>query len=212
MKKDDRVQVLLLTGGEIHDHKGVGDILEATLREDARFSVTRVENDLNVLAAPGLDPFDVLVFYWTLGELAGNQREGLLSWVASGRGFVTLHSGADSFRGDPLYRGFVGGYFVTHPHYRTYQVSVSDSGHPITQGIEEFMTTDEQYIVSYDSRNHVLAWSLYKGERVPVLWVKDWGKGRVFYCALGHDPAAAKQEMTRMLLVRGVAWAASQPA
>jgi type 1 glutamine amidotransferase len=43
---------------------------------------------------------------------------------------------------------------------------------------------------------------------MPVAWVKPWGKGRVFYLALGHDPAACEHEMFRLMLQRGTAWAA----
>jgi uncharacterized protein len=123
---------------------------------------------------------------------------------------VTFHSGADSFRGDPGYRALVDGYFVTHPQYRPYQVSVVKSDSPITRDVNEFMTTDEQYILDFDPRVNVLANGLYQGRAVPVLWTKDWGKGRVFYSALGHDPKACEQEMFQRLLVNGALWAAGQ--
>ena len=36
--------------------------------------------------------------------------------MAAGNGFAGIHSAADSFRGSPDYRAFIGGHFVTHPH------------------------------------------------------------------------------------------------
>lgn len=204
------VRTLLLTGGEIHDHKGVGDVTEAYLRDSGHFDVTRVQGDLNALAAERLAPYDLVVFYWTLGEITEAQKRGLMNFVASGKGFVTFHSGADSFRGDPDYRAFVGGYFVHHPHYRHYQVSVTETNSPITKGIDEFFITDEQYLVDYDPRVDVLAYALWKGKSYPVLWTKPWGKGRIFYNALGHDAKACKQEMFGKLLVRGALWAAGR--
>ncbi len=202
------IKTLLLTGGPIHDGKAIGDIMQSVLEKSGRFAVTRVQDDLDALTPERIAPFKLVVFYWTVDELSDAQKRGLLNHIAAGNGFVTCHSGADSFRGDPDYRALVGGYFVTHPHYREYQVSVVPSDSPITQGITEFMITDEQYILDYDPRVNVLANALYQGRLMPVLWTKDWGKGRVFYSALGHDPKACEQEMFQTLLLRGALWAA----
>lgn len=203
-----KVKLLLLTGGEIHDHKAIGNVIQEYLVADGRYDVTRIENDLSALEAPRLAAFDVLVFYWTLGELSDSQRNGLFNWLREGHAFVTFHSGGDSFRNDPAYRDLVGGYFITHPHYRTFQVSIKDREHPLTKGLDEFMITDEQYVLSYDSRVHVLATGLHQGELMPVMWVKSYGNGKVHYNALGHDEKAFRQPMMRELVLRGIAWAA----
>ncbi len=203
------MKVLLFTGGEIHDHRGCGDEILRHLEADGGFEVTRVEDDLDVFARPGLDAFDCVVFYHTVGEISDAQLVGLSNFIASGKGFVPVHSGADSFRDSDDYRAIVGGYFVTHPHYRAYQVSVLDREHEITRDLDEFVVTDEQYITSYDTRVNVLATALWQGKAWPVAWTKSWGKGRVFYLALGHDPAACRDANFGLLLCRGVRWAGS---
>lgn len=204
----DKIKTLIYAGGEIHDYKGCGQAIREALSLQDNLDITYVEKDLEVLAAPGLDPYEVLVFFHTVGEITDSQKNGLLNWVASGKGYVGIHSAADSFRDCPEYRSFVGGYFVTHPHYRDYQVSVADAEHPITQGLTEFTVRDEQYILDYDPRVHLLASALYKGQAMPVAWTKPWGTGRIFYLALGHDPAACQHETFRLLLQRGTQWAA----
>ena len=160
-------------------------------------------DDLDALLPERIAPFKLVVFYWTLGELTDAQKRGLLNHIAAGNGYVTFHSGADSFRGDPDYRALVGGYFITHPAYRPYQVSVTQVESPITREITEFMITDEQYILDFDPRVTVLANGLYQGRPMPVLWTKDWGKGACSIRALGHDPKACEQEMFQTLLTRG---------
>ncbi|MBI2300064.1 MAG: ThuA domain-containing protein [Armatimonadetes bacterium] len=207
------IPTLVFAGGSIHDWKGCGASIRQTLEASGEFDITYVEDDLDVFCRPGfLDPFELLVFYYTVGDITDAQKNGLLNWVASGKGFVGSHSAADSFRGSPEYRALVGGYFVTHPHYRSYQVSVLDHEHPIMAGLgDEFQVTDEQYIMAWDRRNHVLANALWKGDTMPVAWTKEWGAGRVFYLALGHDPAACEQEVYQTLLVRGARWAATKP-
>ena len=199
---------LVFAGGQIHDFKATGPEIMDTLSTQEALKLTYVEDDLDALVAPNLNPYDLLVFYYTVGELTDPQKNGLLNWVASGRGFVGIHSAADSFRTCPEYRAMVGGYFVTHPRYRDYQVSVVDSDHVITEGLTEFMVRDEQYIVDYDPRVDVLCSALYQGRAVPVAWTKPWGEGRVFYLALGHDADACRHDVFRTMLRRGALWAA----
>ena len=205
-----KIKLLLFTGGEIHDYKGCGEAIYDALKQTGHFDITQVEEDLSALEAPKLDPYDVVVFYYTVGTITDAQKNGLLNFVASGKGFVGIHSAADSFRDCPEYRAMIGGWFVTHPHYRQYQVSVVDPEHPITKGLEEFFVTDEQYILDYDPRVKVLCSALWKGQAMPVAWTKSWGKGRVFYLALGHDPQACRDDNFRLLLERGTLWAATQ--
>ena len=205
----DKIKTLVFAGGAIHDFKAVGAAAKAALEAAGGFEVTYVEEDLNVLTR--LEGYELLVFHYTIGEISDAQKNALLGWVAAGNGYAGIHSAADSFRGCPEYRSFVGGHFVTHPKYRDYQVSIADPGHPITEGLDEFFVKDEQYILDYDPRVHVLATALWKGAAMPVVWTKPWGEGRVFYLALGHDGPACEHEMFKTLLTRGAAWAGTRP-
>ncbi len=202
-----KIKTLVFAGGEIHDYKGCGKAAMSALSETGDFELTLVENDLSALVSPKLDPYDLIVFYYTVGSITNEQKNGLLNYVAEGKGYVGFHSAADSFRDCPEYRAMVGGHFITHPAYRQYQVSIVDSEHPITKGLVEFFVTDEQYILDYDPRVHVLASALWKGKAMPVAWTKSWGKGRVFYLALGHNPESASDPNFKLLLQRGALWA-----
>ncbi|MFP4176863.1 MAG: ThuA domain-containing protein [Candidatus Brocadiia bacterium] len=208
------IKTLVLAGGEIHDYEACGAAMRSILEEDGRFDVDYIENDLSVFE-DGLATYDVLAFYYTLGELTSAQKNGLLEWVADGNGYVGVHSAADSFRECPEYRSMVGGHFVTHPQYRRYQVNICDTEHPITADLcendpPEFFVEDEMYVTDYDPRNHILARALWKDGTVPVAWTRDWGEGRVYWLALGHDGPACEHDMFRKLLVRGTLWAAKQ--
>ena len=203
----EKIKTLVFAGGAIHDGKGCGQAIMEALSEREEFDLTYVEEDLDALIAPKLDPYDLIVFYYTVGEITDAQRDGLSNFVRSGNGYVGIHSAADSFRDDPAYRAMVGGHFITHPRYRQYQVSVVDGEHPITEGMDEFIVTDEQYITDYDPRVHVLASALWKGKAMPVAWTKPWGKGRLFYLALGHNPESCRDANFKLLLQRGAIWA-----
>jgi len=115
-----KIKTLVFAGGQIHDYKGCGQAIMEALSASDEFDLTYVENDLDALIAPKLDLYDAIVFYYTVGEITDAQRDGLSKFIASGKGYVGIHSAADSFREDPAYRAMVGGYFITHPRYRQY--------------------------------------------------------------------------------------------
>ncbi len=208
------IKTLIVAGGEIHDYEACGQAMRDILDSDSRFDVDYVENDLSIFA-DGLESYDVLALYYTLGELTTDQKNGLLEWVADDNGFVGVHSATDSFKECPEYRAMIGGHFVTHPHYREYQVMVSDTEHPITENLSddepvEFTVTDEMYVTDYDPRNNVLARALWEDGTVPVAWTKNWGDGRVYWLALGHDGPSCENPMFKKLLVNGTEWAAGK--
>lgn len=205
-----KVETLLFTGGEIHDYKGCGEEILGWLDRDGRFEISCVENDLDIFASRELERYNLIVFYYTVGEITDEQFNGLSRFVKSGKGFTAIHSGADSFRDCPEFRSMVGGWFVTHPHYRSYMVSILDRQSPITEGLEEFTVTDEQYITDYDPRNHILATALWQGKPQPAAWTRQWGKGKIFYLALGHDRPACQNENFGKLLCQGAHWAAER--
>ena len=207
-----KINTLVFAGGSIHDWKGCSEVITDVLSNHDAFELTIIEDDLNALVSPNLDPYDLIVFYYTVGEINDAQKNGLLNHISSGKGNVGIHSAADSFRACPEYRSMVGGHFITHPHYREYQVSITDSEHPITADLVEFNVTDEQYILDYDHRVNVLASALHKGSMMPVVWTKNWGQGRVFYLALGHDKKACQHDNFAILLQRGALWAGTLEA
>jgi type 1 glutamine amidotransferase len=207
------MKTLVFGGGQIHDWAAVQPRVVSALEAAGGFDITTAQEDLSVLEGDGLSPYAALVFHYTIGEITDAQRDGLSTWLAAGGGYVGIHSAADSFRDDPDYRNLVGGHFITHPRYREYQVSVADPDHAIMDGVdEEFMVTDEQYILDYDPRVHVLANALYKGALAPVAWTKSHGAGRVFYLALGHDGPACEHPMFAKMLVNGTRWAGASEA
>ena len=210
--KQEKISTLLYSGGVIHDWKGCGRALHKALKGVKELQVTQVRDDLDCLKRAAIKKHDLIVFYHTGTELTQPQKNGLLDWVNAGGGFVGIHSAADSFQQCPEYRAMVGGYFVTHPAYRKYMVSVVDSEHPITQGIDEFFVEDEQYVTDYDLRNNVLATALYRGKATPVVWTKSWGKGKVCWIALGHDEKACEHEVFVTLLERACLWASGDDA
>jgi len=201
-----KTDVLVFGGGTVHDWgAAMNHIVDALRREDG-LDVSTASEDLSAFEADKIA--DVLVFYYTEGQITDRQRDGLSRWLASGKGCVALHAATCSFVDDPDYLNLIGASFLMHAPYRTYQVSLTGEDHPITQGVDtEFLVDDEQYIHEYDGRVQVHASALWKGAAQPVVWSKNHGDGRLVYIALGHDEAAWTNPNYKALLVNSTLWA-----
>jgi type 1 glutamine amidotransferase len=101
-----------------------------------------------------------------------------------------------------------------------FTVSPRNKEHPITKGVAEFKHgRDELYqnsLVPEGSEVLMTAFSDKEkdpkntGKHEPVVWVAEYGKGRVCQNSLGHDVEAMKSSGGyAVLLVRGVEWAAT---
>jgi type 1 glutamine amidotransferase len=123
----------------------------------------------------------------------------------------------DSFRTNTDYQFMTGGQWVAHPgNIISYRVNIIDKSDPITAGIEDFEYKSEQYYMHVDPSNQVLATTTFSGEhcawingvRMPVVWKRIHGSGRVFYSSLGH--VAAEFDVPEMATIfrRGMHWAA----
>ena len=161
-----------------------------------------------------LKTFNVISPCWTMGKLSPEESAGLRGAVHGGVGLGGIHGGmGDAFRGDLDYEWMVGGHFVSHPHVGEYTIRVSEPKDAIMQGLPTaFSYVSEQYYMLIDPGVRVLAEADYLYEertcKMPVVWTKHWGKGRVFYSALGHDPAEFdRYPQIFQMSLSGILWA-----
>lgn len=126
-------------------------------------------------------------------------RKGLIDFVKNGGGFVGIHSASDG--GWPEYTEMLGGRFAGHPWGGggTWGIQLEDPKHPIMKGFDgkDFKIKDELYnFKDYDrTKQRVLMGidlNISPKKARPdkdqaVTWIKSFGKGRVYYCSLGHN-------------------------
>lgn len=205
----------ILTGGwEGHQPRLIADTVGGLLRDQGFESevVTSLER-LEDRAA--LQTVDLIVPNWTQGQIGEHALRALLAAVhEGGSGAAGLHGGmGDAFRAEPSYQEMVGGQWVSHPGGEgvTYGVHIVNPRHPLTEALTDFTVTTEQYYLHIDPAVEVLATTNFGETVMPVAWTKSYGRGRVFYCALGHRPELLHHPTIRQLLVRGFTWAARRP-
>lgn len=78
------------------------------------------------------------------------QGEAVKEFVAAGNGFYSMHNNAFVSRSSKNYREVQGGVALDHPPLRPFKVHIVNKDHPITQGVNDFMVTDEQHFAIYD--------------------------------------------------------------
>jgi type 1 glutamine amidotransferase len=179
----------------------------------------------------GLRDFDAIVVVSATGDwgLAPGQKAALLDFVRSGGGLVVMHGGIDANHGWKDYIDMVGGEFVSHP-FNTGEWPVfpfpllnESPATPMTAALpRQFVLQDELYVVRNFSRGdaEVLlsvdkdaldmsreAWQLPPDRDIPVAWVKQYGKGRVFASTIGHTKEAFDDPEVARMYTEAIKWA-----
>lgn len=189
---------------------------------------TRKENKADAdaikhITPEGLLQFDAVFFYTTGGKdqfpLSEENRNALIEFVRSGKGFVGFHSATDTYADWPPYREMIGGSFAGHPWHEAVKIDVEDPSHPAAAHLGDSWTiTDEIYQFkdySRDSLHVVLSMSESsekgKGNRAdkdyPIAWCREFGKGKVFYTSLGHREDVWTDPTFREHALGGIRWA-----
>lgn len=207
-------------GWEGHEPKQCVDIFAPWL--EGRGFTVEISNTLDIyLDRDKMMAQNLIVQALTQGEISGEQEKGLLEAVSNGVGIAGWHGGlADSFRRNTNYQFMVGGQWVAHPGgIIDYEVNITNHNDPITKGLGDFKMHSEQYYMHVDPVNEVLVTTTFSGKYsswvegvvMPVAWKKRYGKGKVFYCSLGHVAKDFDVPEAREIVQRGMLWAGQMP-
>ena len=204
-------KALIVQGGwEGHEPGPVSQILERVLKESN--SQVHMSDTLDAFKDETLmKDLDLIVPIWTMGSIDRDQLSPLLEAVQKGTGIAGVHGGmADAFRNETEYQFMVGGQWVAHPGGDgvNFTVHIDGEPSPITEGIKDFEVSTEHYYLHVDPAIRVLATSRFGETVMPDVWTKMYGKGRVFYCSLGHHADIVEMSPVLTLVTRGMLWAA----
>lgn len=207
------LNILLLVGGSHHDSPEIRSSLENIFSDGGVHEVTQSE-DLAILNSEALKAFDVVVNATTDRLPEPSEHYALLNAIAEGRGLVVVHGGLASFWNSQAYFGMVGSKFagksLDERGAGDFQVNLgpnrSTLGHPITLGLEDYEVNDELFFLQGDQTQWKV---LARAQGHPIMYVKSFGVGKVFVCALGHDETRFNVPNTTEILRRGARWSAN---
>ena len=182
---------------------------------------TEATESADVFTDDGLADYEVVVFLNTTGDVLNpDQQAAFERFIQSGRGYVGVHSAADTEYDWPWYGDLVGAYFRSHPAIQSGTVRFEDRVHPATADLPERWTIEDEwydYRVNPRGDVHVLATldeDSYEGGRMgfdhPIAWAHDFDGGRAFYTGFGHVSAVYDTPEMQSHLLGGILYAAGE--
>ncbi len=164
-----------------------------------------------------LETADVLVFFSANPKWSAEKAGELDVFLNRGGGLVLLHwavNGRDAVEAFAERIGLSSNSRTTRYRHGPLELTFTDPKHPITRGFDKVKFVDESYwnMTGDEKRIHVLATGMEEGKPRPLFWAREHGKGRVFVSILGHYNWTFDDPLFRILILRGIAWTANQPA
>jgi len=133
-------------------------------------------------------------------------KKSLVDFIASGKGLAVLHAGVASFRNWPEFGNIVAARFDNHPWGAGSEVTlkVDEPDHPLAGAFKgnSWVVTDEIYqvkapysrdkvrvLLSIDTeKTNMNVGGLHRQDKdYAMSWIMNYGSGRVFYFAPGHQ-------------------------
>jgi type 1 glutamine amidotransferase len=221
---EQKMRALLITGGHGYQQEPFMDVFASF--PDIETQHVAYPEAAQLLKPDLTEKFDVVVFYdmWNQG-LTEEQKTAFVALLDKGIGVVAMHHTLAAHENWPEYQAIIGGRYHTRDrvengktipkstfsHGETLAVTIADTQHPITQGMEDFEIHDETYH-NYDTdpKARVLLTTDNPKNDPELAWVREYKGSRVFYLMLGHDRHAYENPSFRRLVAQGIRWAAKR--
>ncbi|MCS7300651.1 MAG: ThuA domain-containing protein [Fimbriimonadales bacterium] len=164
--------------------------------------------------------YDGVVFLNTTGDIGIPDLQAFLDWLKTGKAFIGIHAAADTYHNRPEYLEMLQGQFAYHGQQTKVEAKVEQPDHPAVAHLAPaWAVFDEIYIFKENNRKRVTV--LLSLDRHPddgtaqagkegdhlLAWCREYGKGRVFYTALGHRLDVWESEAYQRHLLGGIKWA-----
>lgn len=227
----EQFNVLLITKTDGWHHEAIHEGVAAmrALANKHHFKLTWEENVAKEINDNNLKNYDVVVFMLTTGDTLNDEQQAAMErFIQSGKGYVGIHSAADTEYGWEWYTKLVGHMFHIHPVIQTAELNVLSREFPGVERMpDNFLWTDEWYEygpATVKGLNYILAVdektydpNVQWGEKVgkgmgkfhPIAWYHEYDGGRSFYTGLGHVPALYSDILLQEHLYGGIYWAAT---
>jgi len=221
--------VLIFTKTRSFRHECIEPGVKAIQAYFSNHGITSFQSEDSLLFTPEkLKVFDAIMFFQTTGNvLDSTEQDAFMNYIRSGKGFVGVHSAADTEYDWPWFGDLLGARFADHPDIQTGALIRIDSANgsaKLTTGIatahlpERWTRTDEWYNFKQAPTNvHVELMAdeaTYTGGKMganhPMAWYHNFEGGRAYYTALGHTVESYQDTLFLEHLEKAVRWAAKK--
>jgi putative heme-binding domain-containing protein len=160
---------------------------------------------------------DVLVFYQR-GTWTPERAKDIDAFLERGGGLVYIHYAVDGGQDAPGFAQRIGlAWRGGQSKFRHGSLELgfeTGSDHPIGRNLDSIDLVDESYwnLVGDTQRIDLVASGVEDGQPQPLFWTfEPTRQGRVFVSIPGHFSWSFDDPLFRLLLLRGIAWAAHEP-
>jgi len=161
---------------------------------------------------------DLVMFYYWNHDWSAERYQQLDDYQTRGGGVAVFHSATIADKEPEKLAERIG--LAAQPGPTKYLHTpvtlnfVAPTNHDITRGFKQLNLLDEPYwpMIGDTNRIGVLATADMDGEARPMVWTFQKGKGRVFASIMGHYTWTFDDPLFLILALRGLAWAAGEPA
>jgi len=222
-------KVLIFTKTRAYRHECIEPGVKAMQSYFAKEGISTLHSEDSLMFTPDkLKDFDAIMFFQTTGNiLDSNQQVAFMNYIHSGKGFVGVHSAADTEYDWPWFGELLGARFAEHPDIQTgvmIRVDSSAGSSKVITGIAtshlpaRWSRTDEWYNFKQAPTNvHVELLAdetTYSGGTMganhPMAWYHDFDGGRAYYTAMGHTVENYQDTLLLKHLAKAVLWAAGK--
>jgi type 1 glutamine amidotransferase len=190
------------------------------LGKDNNFEV-EITEDSDTFNSANLAQFDAVIFLCTTGDVLNDeQQEAFEKFIQSGKGFVGIHSAADTEYDWPWYGHLVGAYFKNHPRgQQDVMLDIVESNHISTSHLPiQWRKVDEIYNFKWIAHGLTVLINVDEnsyeggenGDFHPISWLQSYDGGRSFYTALGHDEKSINDPLLVKHILGGIKYALGQ--
>ncbi len=218
------VMDLCVNGGYYHATIPQGNLALELIGKHTEAYTPVFSNDLSNLRYPAIKQFDAVFLNNVEGEMFIDPElmSGLLRYVREGGGVGGLHAATWASVDVPEYGELMGSQTGAHKYNgEPGTIRIEEPGTPLTAHFasKSFDVIDEFYhflpggpysrdklrvLISMDPTKTTLSGNQYTtrpDNDYGMVWIRSFGKGRVFNCALGHRPDFYQNpEMEKLLL------------
>ena len=213
--------ILIFSKTKAFRHECIGPgsaALQSYLKEKGISST--FSEDSSLFTAASLKDFDVVMFFQTTGNVLDSvQQIAFQNYIRSGKGFVGVHSAADTEYDWPWYGKLVGAYYASHPDIQAAALQKVDTSHISCKHLPDRWTrTDEWYNFKEAPKDVTVLLKLDEatyqggtmGDNHPMSWCHAYDGGRAFYTALGHTVESYNDTLFLEHIRQGVVWASGK--
>ena len=221
-KVEEKMNVLVITGGHDYDEAGFDKLLETL---PFSFDLVKHPDAFAMLTADHIKNYQAVLLYDMPNDIPESAQRDFLAMLDNGMGLVVLHHAVCSYRNWSEYMRIVGGRYAhtpwmkdsieqpasTYTHDVEFHVKVGELEHPVTKGVEDFQITDEVYgNMEILQTVHPLLFTDEPLSSPLLCWVNRYANSRIVALTLGHDKLAWENPAFIRILSQAIRWTAEK--